>query len=265
MDLEINEESLNYEVKKRIAYITINRPHAANSLDAHCLLQIPKLLDEINKDRKVRCVVFQSAGEKNFSGGLDLKMIQSLGDKSVPFILENGIKVTKAVMKCIKPTVACIQGNAIGWGTMLFLNCDFRIVADKPEIRFALPEIEIGMFPGTGALLLPLFNLGAHKARELLLLRKRVGIDYMREIINLVVPPEDLEAATLDFLKPIRRFPADDLMQLTKSVINISGRNLALKTLEIEAECVNYAVAKDKPPLDEFIADLWAKNVPSKD
>ena len=194
---------LLYEEKKGVAILTINRPEAKNSLNGDLLDRIPSLLKEISENRKIKVVIFRSTGDRVFSAGLDLKWVTSLGAEALNIVYTKATKVSEAILKCPKVVITQIQGAAVGWGTMMFLNSDFRIVADSPDVFFQLPEVDVGIPAATGATLLPVIHLGIERAKRMLLLREKVGIDFMKDIITRVVPKEKLSEETEEFAKVV--------------------------------------------------------------
>ena len=256
---QTQSDILLYEEKKGVAYITINRPDARNSLNAEILERIPKLMKEVDENRKIKVVVFRSTGDKAFSGGLDLKWVTSLGGNAISIVWSKATAVSEAIIKSPKIIISSVQASAVGWGTILFLNSDFRIVADKPDIFFQLPEVDVGIPAATGATLSPIIHLGLEKAKRMLLLCEKVNIDFMRDIITKVVPADKLIEETDNFAKLIAKHPNSHLMHLTKAAMNVMGQNLVEKFFAIEKECLDYAILAEKPKISDFTNELWKK------
>jgi enoyl-CoA hydratase len=248
---------LLYEEKKGVAFITINRPEAKNSLNGDLLDKILALLKQISENRKIKVVVIKSVGEKVFSAGLDLKWVTSLGADALNIVYRKATAVSEAIMKCPKVVITQVQGAAVGWGTMVFLNSDFRVVADSPDVFFQLPEVDVGIPAATGATLLPVLHLGMDRAKRMLLLREKVGIEFMKDIITKIVPKEKLDEETEEFAKEIAKHPNNHLIQLTKSSINIMGQNIVSKFFELEKAVLDYAKSVEKPGIAEFNLELW--------
>lgn len=250
---------LLYEEKKGVAYITINRPEAKNSLNADILDRIPSILKVIAENRKIKVVVIRSTGDRVFSAGLDLKWVTSLGAEALNIVYNKATKVSESILKCPKVVITQIQGAAVGWGTMVFLNSDFRIVADSPDVFFQLPEVDVGIPAATGATLLPVIHLGIERAKRMLLLREKVGIEFMKDLITKVVPKERLNEETEEFAKEIAKHPNNHLIQLTKASINIMGQNLVQRFFEVEKDVLDYAKSAEKPGIVEYNLELWKK------
>jgi enoyl-CoA hydratase/carnithine racemase len=164
-----DQELILYEVKGRIATITINRPDKANSCNVSMLKSIHENLIKADNDEKVRCLLIKSAGQQFFSAGYDLKEIQGSPD-NIAQITEWGRKINQTMILMKKPIIAQVQGIAVGFGVMVILASDLKIFADRPkeELYLRLPEIAISAFPQTGATLLPLLAFGLNYAKNLL-------------------------------------------------------------------------------------------------
>ena len=139
--------SLKFEKKNKIAYITLDRPEAANALDFEMLEDLEKALKEYRDDDDLRAAIITGSGDRVFSAGVDLKKIAG-------FILENRNKPWRMPVsmwrgvELWKPLIAAINGAAVGAGVELALACDLRIASEKAT--FTLPEVALGDFAGWG-------------------------------------------------------------------------------------------------------------------
>lgn len=146
-----DQELILYDVKGRIATITINRPDKANSCNVVMLKQIHESLIKADQDEKVKILLIKSAGQRFFSAGYDLKEIQG-SPENVSLITEWGRKINQTMVLMKKPIVAQVQGIAVGFGVMVILACDLKVFADrsKEELYLRLPEIAISHFRKLG-------------------------------------------------------------------------------------------------------------------
>jgi len=178
-----NQKLILYEVKGRVAVITINRPDKAHSFNSEMLISLHARLKEADDDEKIKCILLKSTGNKFFSAGYDLKEVTG-NPANVAKIQEWGRKVNQTMILMKKPIVAQIQGIAVGFGVMLILASDLRVFADRPkeEVYMKLPELAISAFPQTGATLLPLMSLGFNIAKNLLYTTDKVGLDELKNI-----------------------------------------------------------------------------------
>ena len=96
-------------------------------------------------------------------------MVQQLADspENVPRLLEFGYGLVKTMLRAKKPIVVQIQGPAVAWGAIICLAADFVIAGENPNIFLSLPEIDVGLFPATGALTMTLLNSGFRRSKRI--------------------------------------------------------------------------------------------------
>ena len=259
-----NPELILYDVKGRIAIITINRPDKANSCNVAMLKQIHESLIKADQDEKVKCLLIKSSGQRFFSAGYDLKEIQG-SPENVTLITEWGRKINQTMILMKKPIVAQVQGIAVGFGVMVILACDLKIFADRPkeELYLRLPEIAISAFPQTGATLLPLLAFGLNYAKNLLFTTDKVGLEELKNINfpTRIFPVDQLETETLSFVKQLSKYQTEFLFFI-KSMLTIMNKGFIKSCFDLEDECAEVAYATEKKSmkeLDEFIQGLYKK------
>ena len=142
-------EHLTYEAKDGIGYITINRPASLNSLCNALVEELDEAVRAVEADDGVRMLIFTGAGDKSFMAGADIGEL-----KGRDFII--GRRQTKRRQEVYNriadlsiPTIAAINGFALGAGLELALACTIRICV--PEAKFGAPEVNLGIIPGDGA------------------------------------------------------------------------------------------------------------------
>ena len=143
-------EEIYLEKKTGYAIMTINRPKQMNALNTGIVEQIDKLLDEVEADPSIRCLIITGAGEKSFIAGADIGQMGTPGYQPADahYLITCGYKVYNRVEGLKIPTIAAINGYCLGGGLELAMCCDFRICS--ANARFALPEIALGIIPGWG-------------------------------------------------------------------------------------------------------------------
>ncbi|MFX1344047.1 MAG: enoyl-CoA hydratase/isomerase family protein [Promethearchaeota archaeon] len=257
-----DQDLILYDVKGRIATITINRPEKANSCSISMLKKIHENLIEADQDEKVKCVAVKSAGERFFSAGYDLKEIQG-SPENVTQITEWGRKINQTMILMKKPIIAQVQGIAVGFGVMVILASDLKIFADRPkeELYLRLPEIAISAFPQTGATLLPLLAFGLNYAKNLLYTTDQVGLEELKNINfpTRIFPLDRLEAETLSFIKQLSKYQTEFLFFI-KSMLTIMNKAYIKSCFDLEDECAKIAYATEKKSmkeLDDFIKDMY--------
>ena len=207
-------ENLIYENKDRIAWVTINRP-LANSWSLAAMEDFEKILDEIENDPDVRVVVITGAGEKCFSAGMDVAdagKSRGLGDK--------GRELWRRVDRFEKPTIAAINGYALGGGLELALACHFRIMSDSPKAKIGLTELNLGIIPGWGGTQRLYRIIGKAKALDMILFSQRIGAKEALEIglVNLISSPENFMADTLEFAARLAKRPPIAVSAVLKAI-----------------------------------------------
>jgi len=188
-----------YEVKNRIGWITLNRPEAMNAMSQEMSSEIVSACRRAEHDESVGVVVFTGAGDKAFSAGMDLK---ERAQAPVPPIERRRTKTapeantpTKAVGAISKPTIAAINGYAVGGGLELALVCDLRIAAT--DAKLGLAEVRRGIIPGAGGTQRLARVVGLARALDLGLSGRLVeGAEAFRiGLVHEVVAREELSAA----------------------------------------------------------------------
>ena len=145
----MSDSAILVERRESIAILTINRPKALNALDGPTLLQLDRALDEVERDDAMRVIVVTGAGERSFVAGGDIGDLNAR--QGLPHYLELAEilhRVFRRFETCDKPTIAAVNGWALGGGTELLLSLDLRLLADNAKL--GLPEINLGLFPGAG-------------------------------------------------------------------------------------------------------------------
>jgi enoyl-CoA hydratase/carnithine racemase len=159
------------EKEEKIGIITLNRP-PANPINYAILDELEKALTELEKEEETRALIITGAGDKGFSAGLDLNIA---GAPEQDKVGPKGHEVLKKIERYPKPTIAAINGYALGGGCELAMACCFRIMVDSPSAVIGLPEIDLGIIPGMGGTQRLPRLVGKTRALEMLLFGKRIS------------------------------------------------------------------------------------------
>ncbi|MFN8534725.1 MAG: enoyl-CoA hydratase-related protein [Dehalococcoidia bacterium] len=173
-----------YEKRGHLAYLTINRPEKRNAVDFVTGREMTEAIADFDRDDDAWVLILTGAGDRAFSAGGDLNDWQGVW-------ASNGTTRTKLEPETWKPTIAAINGLAIGGGAERALRCDFRIAADHARLRFS--EVGMSLIPPTGVLLLPRL-IGYARALEAMTLGDWISADeaYRIGLVHRVAPAAEL-------------------------------------------------------------------------
>jgi len=179
------------EKQNGVAVIRINRPEAMNSLNEEVLTGIDRAVDEAASDPEVKVIIFTGEG-RAFVAGADIAGMHPLDEKGGLEWGHLGQRVFRKIEKLDKPTIAAVNGFALGGGCELAMSCDMRLASAKA--KFGQPEVGLGITPGySGTQRLPRL-VGKAKAMELILTGDIITADDAAAIglVNKVTEPEAL-------------------------------------------------------------------------
>jgi len=212
------------EKRDGVAVVSIDRPEALNALNREIVDEIEALADELAADESVMAVLI--GGTENFAAGADIKGMIECGPAQARAFAFNGCY--NKIMNLPVPTVAAIDGYALGGGVELALACDMRIAAETAKL--GLPETNLGIMPGAGGTIRLARLVGYAKACELILLGVHIGAAEAEKIglVNQVVPKEELMPTAL---KWCRNFAGKGRISLVTAKMVIA-KGLAFSTVE---------------------------------
>jgi enoyl-CoA hydratase len=186
-------ERVLVETADHIAVLTINRPQVLNALDVPTLLDLEAAFERLERDDDVRVIIFTGAGDRAFVAGGDIADLNSRnGLAHYREFAEIVHRVFRRIEICDKPTIAAVNGYALGGGTELVLATDIRILADTA--RLGLPEITLGLFPGAGGTQRIMRQVPPCRAREIMFTGEQISAAEAVAIglANKVVPKESV-------------------------------------------------------------------------
>jgi enoyl-CoA hydratase/carnithine racemase len=231
-------EEIIYTIENNnIAVITLNRPDAMNALSYKTHAELAQAIDEANGDSNIRVIVITGAG-RGFCSGDDVKSI-FLGEGGSPEESQRRYREEQlgylqgehltggasALLTINKPTIAAVNGAAVGYGCDTALMCDMRIASERA--RFGELFLRVGLIPDEAQMLLPRL-VGLAKAYELILTTDIIDAEeaYRIGLVNKVVPHEELMPATLELAAKIANKPPISV-QLAKEGIR-RGLNMPI-------------------------------------
>ena len=185
-------ENLLFETKDQIAYITFNRPKVLNALNRKTVEELGDALNRVREDSPVRVLILTGAGEKSFVAGADInELAQRTPVDGKDFSLF-GQEIFHRLETMGKPSIAAINGFALGGGCELALSCTMRIASKNA--RLGQPEVKLGIIPGYGGSQRLARLCGKGIAHELILSGEMISADEALRIglVNRVVEQAEL-------------------------------------------------------------------------
>jgi enoyl-CoA hydratase/carnithine racemase len=187
--------AVRLEIRDGIGYIKLNKPKA-NLYDRTFMIELNDAVDEIRFNNDIKVVIMASELPKVFSAGADIHMLKASNpDYKASFCL--GAQETLAkIERTPKIFLAALTGHTVGGGLEIALATDIRFAADSPQIQIGLPEVRLGVLPGTG---------GTQRLARLVGKSKALDLMITGRVLN---PQEALELGIVNYL-----YPADQLME----------------------------------------------------
>jgi enoyl-CoA hydratase len=180
--------------------------------------ELIETLTELEADNAVRTIVITGAGDKAFCAGSDIKEFPQVKDNVVEKKLEKENDAFSQIEFLTKPVIAAIEGIACGGGCEITLACDIRIMAENAKI--GLPEVKLGVFPGSGGLFRLPRLIGSARALELMYLGNFITAREAEQIglVNRVVPPGEALNAAISLACEISQQPMESLKAIKRGV-----------------------------------------------
>lgn len=178
--------------KGQLAYIVINRPEQRNALTKETLGEITEALEDIRKDESIACLIFTGQGNKSFAAGADIGQLRE--KSALDALSPSGMQdVYNLIESFEKPTIAMINGYALGGGCELAMACDIRVASTTAKL--GLPELNLSIIPSAGGTQRLVRIVGKGKALEMILMGKLIDAEEAHRIglVSEVTNPEDLE------------------------------------------------------------------------
>ena len=200
--------AVRLEIQDAIGHIVLDRP-PANSYDPEFVGQLDSAITSAGNDDQIKAVVVRSASEKFFSAGADVAFFaRSDLDAQTAFVARANEAMSK-LESMPKVVIAAINGHCLGGGLEIALCCDFRISADG-TFKIGLPEVTLGLLPGTGGTQRLPRLIGRQKALELMLKGTTLSPQDAKAagIVDEVVPAPELQARAADLAREYASGPS---------------------------------------------------------
>ena len=180
-------QTLIFEEKDQIAYITLNQPKSLNALSRQVLEDLGAVAEELKQSSSVKVVIISGAGDRAFAAGANIKEMSTISPQQAQSLSLLGNKVFEAIANLPQPVIGAVNGYALGGGCELSLACDIRLASDKAV--FGQPEVHLGILPGFGGSQRLPRLVGPAKAKEIIYTGRNVKADEALTIglVNQVV------------------------------------------------------------------------------
>lgn len=218
-----------------IAILKIDRPKAYNALSKKIVNQIDNCIEEIAKDQSIKILIIHS--DNNFAAGADIKeMIECNEEEAKEFSFS---ETFNKLAELDIPTIAAIEGYALGGGLELALTCDLRIAALDAKLGF--PEITLGIMPGAGGTVRTPRIISPAKAKELIFLGETINATeaYQMGLVNIVVEKAEVFPLAMKWAERLSSF-APMAVAAAKKAINEGMKEANIKKA-IDLEAYNWA------------------------
>jgi enoyl-CoA hydratase/carnithine racemase len=199
----MNLDDIFFKKTDQIGTITIDHP-PANAWNLSTMQAFEKALDQAENDPEVRAVIITGAGQKFFSAGFDVADPADPAETS-----RMGRVLWRRVDRFTKPTIAAINGYALGGGLELAMACHFRIMVDSPSFSVGLTELNLGIIPGWGGTQRLPRLVGRAKAFDMILFSKRIDAREALSagLVTQICPPEELMTRAAELARSLSERP----------------------------------------------------------
>lgn len=238
-----------------VATIALDVPGKMNRVSMAARDQLATVFAELGAEDAIRVIVLTGAGDRAFTAGGDIPGFLERSPEHLSRLAWN----VAAAERCPKPVVARIRGYCLGVGLELALACDFRIAAEDAVL--GLPEIGLGMIPGSGGTQRLARMIGVGRAKDVIMRRKRIaaGEALALGLVGEVVPADGLDAA-------VER-AVDDLLQLSPLSLAVAKRVLnhaydAPLAVGLELEGLAYGLLRSSHDFREGVEAFVEKREP---
>jgi 2-oxoglutaroyl-CoA hydrolase len=248
-------DGLRVERDGDVATITLDLPEKLNRLSMRARDQLANLFEQLGRDEEVRAIVLTGAGEKAFTAGGDIAGFLEREPEELSRLAWN----VAAPERCPKPVIAKLRGYAFGVGLELALACDFRLASD--DVELGLPEVKIGMIPGSGGTQRLARMIGLGRAKDMVMRGRRIdaGEALAIGLLTEVVAPAELDAAVARLVDELRAL-SPLALALVKRVLNHAYDGPLGLGLEVEG--LAYGLLRSTDDFREGVTAFGEKRPP---
>jgi len=219
-------KTIQVEKREGIGYLTLNRPEVRNAFSQEMIEEIRDALARIDRDEEIRVLIITGAG-KAFQAGADIAELSRMKPMDLLRWNEGIVRINGALEQLRQPVIGAINGVAAGGGMELAISCTLRVIAESAKM--SLPEVRLGIIPGTGGTQRLPRLIGKGRAAELMLTGDPIDAReaYRIGLVNKVVPDGEAVKGAEELAKKIMA-NAPIAVEMTKDALEI-GRDLPLE------------------------------------
>jgi len=239
-------ECIIYEKSDGVATIALNRPRVLNAMNKQLWVDFQAALEDVQNDPQIKALIITGEG-RAFSTGADLKESKNRSLEDYRDYLEELQEASKKIIRFEKPTIAAINGYALGSGYELALACDIRIAADDAQI--GSPEARVTSSVTGGAMRLVQDLIGPGKAKELLFTAENIDGKEAERIglVNRAVPSEKLTDVAKEMAEKIAKNSAFSIKMIKKGLHMAQGEVSLEALMDYETEaCLACVSTKER-------------------
>lgn len=227
-------QTLLFESKSGIAYVTINRPDKLNALNAQAKQELLQVFEQIKQNEDTHVVILTGAGEKSFVAGTDIGELTELNADTGKLFAMGGQEVFDRIENLGKPVIAAVNGYALGGGCELALACHIRIASENA--KFGQPEVNLGIIPGYGGTQRLARLIGKGRAMEMILTGDQIDAQEALRVglVNRVVPLGELMKTAEAIAQKILS-KGQVAIRLALKAVNMTGETNLTDGLALEA------------------------------
>ena len=247
-------EYIRCEYKGAVCVVTIDRPKALNALNLDVLRELHDVMEDLDNNREVRAIIVTGAGEKAFVAGADIGAMSAMTPEEALEFAKLGHRTMDRISAMKKPTIAAVNGFALGGGCELAMSCDIRIASEKA--RMGIPEVTLGVIPGFGGTQRLSRLVGLGMAMELLATGRQCKADECEKIglVNRVVSPDQLMDTCMALAETIAANSATAIALGKQSIAAGIEMDLAKAlTFEQQAFALTFATRDQKEGMGAFL------------
>ena len=228
-------ETILITIEGGVASIALNRPQQLNALNRQMFRELEEAFDEVTADPAARVLVITGAGDRAFAAGADIREFVDMGPVEALEFSRNAQRIFRKLETMPKPTIAAVNGFALGGGCELMMACDIAYAADTA--RIGQPEISLGIIPGAGGTQRLSRLVGKQKAKELEMTGDMISAEEALRLglVCKVVPAAELMGEVLKLCEKLLSKGAVAL-RLAKEAIEVGSEAELPTGMELEAK-----------------------------